>query len=168
MTIPLVILALFSLTGGFIELPENIGPVQLFSKLLTPILPSINTGSDITPEWLFQFISAIISIGGIYLAFILFYKRSAISDLFDKNRISDFFYKGWGFDRFYDLVFVRPVVWISEVNKKDFIDKFYSFIASGTSFFNLILSKTQNGKLRWYITVLTAGIVVLLTIMLTL
>ena len=33
MTIPLIILAVLSLVGGFIEMPENMGPVHLFSKL---------------------------------------------------------------------------------------------------------------------------------------
>jgi NADH-quinone oxidoreductase subunit L len=168
MTIPLIILALLSLLGGFIELPENLGPVRLFSKLLTPLLPSINLNNIVTPEWLFQIISAIISIGGIYLAYIFFYKKSAFSVSFGKSRLSNFFYSGWGFDRLYDTLFVRPFVWLSEINKKDFIDKFYSYIAMSTSFLNMLLSRTQNGKLRWYVTVLAAGIVVLLTIMLTL
>ena len=168
MTIPLIILAILSLLGGFIELPENLGPVRLFSKLLTPLLPSINLNNIVTPEWLFQIISAIISIGGIYLAYIFFYKKSAFSVSFGKSRLSNFFYSGWGFDRLYDTLFVRPFVWLSEINKKDFIDKFYSYIAMATSFLNMLLSRTQNGKLRWYVTVLAAGIVVLLTIMLTL
>lgn len=167
MTIPLIILASLSLIGGFIELPENMGHVHLFSKLLTPLLPSINLSNEITPEWLFQVVSAIISIGGIYLAYIFFYKKSAFSVSFGKSRLSNFFYKGWGFDRLYDVLFVTPTVWLSEINKKDFIDKFYSYIAMATSFFNMLLSRTQNGKLRWYITVLTAGIAILLTIMLT-
>jgi NADH-quinone oxidoreductase subunit L len=167
-TIPLVILASLSLIGGFIEMPENLGPVRLVSKLLTPLLPALTPGNESAPEWVFQIISAIISITGIYLAYLLFYKKPNLSVSFNKSRLSDFFYKGWGFDRLYDILFVRPVVWLSEINKKDFIDKFYSFIATAASFFNSLLSRTQNGKLRWYLTVLTAGIIVLLTIMLTL
>ena len=168
MTIPLIILALLSLLGGFIELPENLGPVRLFSKLLTPLLPSINLNNIVTPEWLFQIISAIISIGGIYLAYIFFYKKSAFSVSFGKSRLSNFFYSGWRFDRLYDTLFVRPFVWLSEINKKDFIDKFYSYIAMATSFLNMLLSRTQNGKLRWYGTVIAEGIDVFLRIMQTL
>ena len=167
MTIPLIILAALSLVGGFIELPENLGHIQLFSKLLTPLLPAITLHDETASEWLFQIISAIISVGGIYLAYIFFYKKPAFSESFGKSRLSNFFYKGWGFDRLYDILFVSPIVWLSEINKKDFVDKIYSYIAMATDFFSMLLSKTQNGKLRWYVTVLTAGIIVLLIIMLT-
>ena len=167
MTIPLITLAALSITGGFIELPENIGPVHLFSKLLTPLLPSINIGDKETTEWVFQIISAIVSIGGIWLAWLFFYKKSAFTVSFGKSRLSNFFYEGWGFDRIYNIFIVTPVVWLSEINKKDFIDKFYTYVAMATVFFNKMLSRTQNGKLRWYVTILTAGIVILLTIMLS-
>jgi NADH-quinone oxidoreductase subunit L len=168
MTIPLIILASLSLVGGFIELPENMGHIQLFSRLLTPLLPAITADHKTTPEWLFQIISAIISVGGIYMAYIFFYKKSAFAESFGKSRLSTFFYKGWGFDRLYNILFVSPIVWLSEINKKDFVDKIYTYIAMATDFFNILLSKTQNGKLRWYVTVMTAGILVLMIIMLTL
>ncbi len=42
MTIPLVVLAVLSLTAGFIELPENMGPVHLFSKLFDGVLPVVS------------------------------------------------------------------------------------------------------------------------------
>jgi NADH-quinone oxidoreductase subunit L len=166
MKIPLVILAALSVAGGFIELPENLGPVRLFSKILTPLLPLAPPGNLTSPEWLFQLISAIISIGGVYLAYIYFSKKPAFFVSLGKSRLSDFFYYGWGFDYIYDRLFVRPVVWISEINKKDFVDKVYTFIATATSFLNMLLSRTQNGRLRWYVTILTAGIIVLLVIML--
>ncbi len=167
MTIPLVILAVLSLIGGFIELPENLGPVRLVSKLLTPLLPSVIQGTSSHSEWLFQILAALISIGGIYLAYIIFYKRSAFSIFYRKSRLSEFLYNGWGFDHLYDILIVRPVVWMSEINKKDFVDKCYSYIALTTQFLNLLLSRTQNGKLRLYVTVLTGGIIILLIIMLT-
>jgi NADH-quinone oxidoreductase subunit L len=92
MTIPLVILATLSIVGGFIELPENLGPVRLFSKLLTPLLPSVNVTNESTPEWIFQIISAIVSTGGILLAYFLFFKESSFSVWFGKSRLSNFFY----------------------------------------------------------------------------
>ena len=40
-TIPLVILAVLSLVGGFIELPHTLGHVELFSDFLRPVLPTV-------------------------------------------------------------------------------------------------------------------------------
>ena len=41
MTAPLITLAALSLIGGFIEMPENMGPVQIFSGFFHNFLPSV-------------------------------------------------------------------------------------------------------------------------------
>jgi NADH-quinone oxidoreductase subunit L len=166
MTIPLMILALLSITGGFIELPENLGAIHLFSDFMKSVLPETDTNSPKIPEYLFQILSIIISTGGIYLAYLIFIKKSLFRNSFRKTRASDFFLSGWRFDMIYNLLFVRPVVWLSETDKKDFTDRFYSFIAAGAVWFNLLLTRSQNGKLRWYLMVLTVGIILILIIML--
>lgn len=166
MIFPLTLLAFLSLTGGFIELPENLGPVHLFSGLMKSVLPVTVMNNEIIPEYLFQILSVVISLGGLYLAYLIFIKKSLFRNSFKNSPLTDFFLTGWGFDRLYNQLLVRPVVWLSEMDKKDFIDRIYSFIAAGTAYFNLLLSKTQNGKLRWYLMVLTIGIILILTIML--
>jgi NADH-quinone oxidoreductase subunit L len=168
MTIPLAVLALLSLVGGFIEMPENLGPVRLFSGLLSPLFPMVNLRNFTGPEWLFQLVSAIVSIGGVFLAYRYFNPKAIPKAGWISNSMKDFFYKGWGFDWIYDRLFVRPAVWMSEVDKNDFIDRIYSGIADFFSLLNRLLSPTQNGRLRWYAMVLTAGIVVLLVLMLSL
>jgi len=168
MTIPLIVLALLSLVGGFIEMPENMGPVHLFSKLFDKILPAVNLSGGGSTELIFQILSAVISLGGIYIAYLIFYKKSSLAIRFKQSSLSNFFFSGWRFDKVYNILFVRPVVWLSEIDKKDFIDLIYTYIAKATGYFNLLLSKTQNGKLRWYVLVLTAGLVLLLTIMICL
>jgi NADH-quinone oxidoreductase subunit L len=166
MIFPLTLLAFLSLTGGFIELPENLAPVHLFSGLMKSVLPVTVMNNEIIPEYLFQLFSALISLGGLYLAYLIFIKKSLFRNSFKNTRFTRFFLSGWGFDRIYDRLLVKPIVWLSVTDKKDFIDRIYSFIAAGTAYFNLLLSKTQNGKLRWYLMVLTIGIIVILTIML--
>jgi len=167
MTVPLIILAILSAAGGFIELPENFGPVHLFSRLFETVLPSvaIEEGSS---ELIFQIVSAVITLGGIYLAYLLFFRNSPIVKRIRGTRLSDFFYSGWGFDWLYNFLFVKPVVWFSEVDRKDFIDAVYTSIARMTGYFNVLISRSQNGKLRWYVLFLTAGITVLLVVILSL
>jgi NADH-quinone oxidoreductase subunit L len=79
--------------------------------------------------------------------------------------LNKFFYHGWEFDRIYDILFVRPVVWLSEIDKNDFIDLFNKGIARIVFIVNDFLSTTQNGKLRWYIMALAFGIVFILTVL---
>jgi NADH-quinone oxidoreductase subunit L len=166
MVIPLIILASLSIIGGFIELPENFAPVHIFSDLMKSVLPSTEITGNGIPEYIFQILSAVISIGGIYLAWLIFIKKSLFRNSFINTPLSNFFLRGWGFDWVYNKLIVRPVVWLSEIDKKDFIDQVYTFIATGTGYFNQLLSKSQNGRLRWYLMVLTIGIIVILTIML--
>jgi len=168
MTLPLIVLAFLSVTGGFLELPENMGPVHLFSGLFAGVLPPVSVAEEKGSEFLMQIISAIISVGGIWLAYRLFCKKSGFAERFAGTSINRFLHSGFGFDKLYDLLFVRPVVWLSEADKKDFIDEIYSFIARIIEYFHSLLSRTQTGRLRWYILVLTIGIVILLTFTLAL
>ena len=165
MTVPLVILAVLSLVGGFVEFSQPIGHVHLFSGLLTKTLPLVVLIKNIEWEPLFQVISGIISLSGIYLAYLLYLKKVPLGKILYNEQIANFFYKGWGFDRFYDIVFVKPFVWIAEINKSDFMDNFNQSLAQITLFFNRSLSFTQNGKLRFYIMALTIGIAAILTYM---
>lgn len=166
MTVPLVILAVLSLIGGFIELPESIGNLHLFSNLVDNTLPLVVTKVGEHSEVLFQFLSALIALSGIYIAYIIYLKKPSLSEPFSHSALNKFFEKGWGFDKLYDTLFVRPVVWLSVIDKKDFIDLWSIGLVRITVFFSGVLSTTQNGKMRWYLLSFAIGIAVLLTYML--
>jgi NADH-quinone oxidoreductase subunit L len=166
MKIPLVVLAILSIIGGFIELPHNMGPVHLFTNLFGGELPEVPVGKE-SSELLFQVISAIISLTGLYIAYLLFYKKVEIPAFSSQSRINRFFLHGWQFDRLYDILIVRPYVWLAKINKNDFIDVFYNSLSAGAARLNAVISRTQTGRLRWYVLFFTMGIVILLTIMIT-
>lgn len=163
--IPLIILAALSLVAGFIELPDSIGNIHWVSNLMNSLLPKVILAPEVGSEILFQLMAAVLSISGIYIAYLLYYKKSALAETFSKSLLNKFFYHGWEFDRIYDILFVRPVVWLSEIDKNDFIDLFNKGIARIVFIVNDFLSTTQNGKLRWYIMALTFGIVFILTVL---
>jgi NADH-quinone oxidoreductase subunit L len=60
---------------------------------------------------------------------------------------------------------VRPVVWLSEVDKDDIFDWLNIGISRLALIGNRLLSVTQNGKLRWYLMSFTIGIILILTYM---
>jgi NADH-quinone oxidoreductase subunit L len=146
MAIPMVILAAFSLIAGFIE-SGSIGHVHLFSGFMDKVLPAVNVTHDNIPEIVFQLLSAAISLAGIYLAYLIYMQKPALGNAFNKSRLSHFFYSGWGFDKVHDFLFVKPIVWLAEIDKNDFIDVFNAAIAKITLVFTRLLSRTQNGKL---------------------
>ena len=167
MTVPLIILAVLSLVGGFVEMPSSIGNIHLFSNIVGNTLPAVVTKTGEGQEIVFQVLSAIIALSGIYIAYIIYLKKPALSEPFGHSRINKFFEKGWGFDKLYDTLFVRPVLWLSVIDKNDFFDQWNIGLSRLALFLNKLLSYTQNGKVRWYLLSFAIGIVIILTYMLS-
>jgi len=167
MTVPLVVLAFLSFAGGFIQLPDNMGHVTLFSRFIQHALPvTAATTSGHTAEWIAQVIAAIVSIGGLALAYRIYYNKPFPVAEPVRNPIQRFFFQGWDFDQLYDRGIVQPIVFLSRIDKNDIIDQFYTGLASLTRLLNRGLAATQNGKLRWYAMALGIGAVITLTILL--
>jgi NADH-quinone oxidoreductase subunit L len=165
--IPLVVLAVLSLVGGFIELPHTFGHVTLFSDFLSPLLPLVTMHEGIeSSEWLIQGLAAVLGLTGIYVAYIFYLKKPLMADSVKNamNSIHQLLFSGWGFDWLYDTLFVKPFVWISSLNKNDVVDRMYTFIADTTNFFHGVFSDSQSGILRWYLTGIVIGAIILITI----
>jgi NADH-quinone oxidoreductase subunit L len=167
MTVPLIILAVLSLVGGFVEMPSSIGNIHLFSNIVGNTLPAVVTKTGEGQEIVFQVLSAIIALSGIYIAYLIYLKKPFISEPFSHSRINKFFEKGWGFDKLYDTLFVRPVLWLSVIDKNDFFDLWNIGLSRLALFLNRLFSYTQNGKVRWYLLSFAIGIVIILTYMLS-
>ena len=165
MKIPLIVLAVLSIFGGFIELPHTLGHLPLFSGFTETALPATEVShSGISTEIILQIIAGLTALGGIYLAYIFYLKKPESTRKFRESGIYKFWLSGWGFDKLYDTVIVRPVVWMAEVNKRDFIDQIYTFIAWLNGSAHYALTYSQTGKLRWYAMGIAAGAVITLTI----
>ena len=167
MTVPLIILAVLSLVGGFVELPASIGNIHLFSNLVDNSLPAVVIKGEEHNESVFQVLSAVIALSGVYIAYLIYFKKPSLSEPFSHSRINKFFEKGWGFDKLYDTLFVKPVVWLSVIDKNDFFDLWNKGLSRLALLFNRLLGITQNGKMRWYLLSFAIGIVIILTYMLS-
>jgi NADH-quinone oxidoreductase subunit L len=165
MTVPLIILAVLSLIAGFVEIPGSMGNIHLFSSLVENTLPVIVVSASQGQELLFQLLSAIIAVTGIYLAWLFYYKKTGLSQSASTSRISHFFEKGWGFDKVYDILFVKPIVWLSVVDKNDFFDWWSISLARLAIITSRLMSFYKNGNLRWYLMSIVIGITLILTYM---
>ena len=168
MTVPLVILAVFSVLAGFIELPHNFGHFTLFSDLLHPVLPETALKTNVPPEWLFQLLAALATLGGIFLGYHYYYQQPARLENLRHNpllaSLHRFWFSGWGFDALYDKMLVKPFIFLSKINKSDVTDRLYTGIAAVTGEIYKLLSRTQSGSLRWYIMGLVVGAILILGI----
>jgi NADH-quinone oxidoreductase subunit L len=166
--IPLVILAVLSTIGGFIELPHTLGHVELFSDFLKPVLPSVvlREGATTTTEWIIQSFTTLLSLIGVYLAYHFYVKKPWLPTELKTSLqgLHHLWFTGWGFDALYNALLVRPFEFLATVNKRDFVDQFYASIVSLASFLHEITARTQSGILRWYVMSIVIGAILILTI----
>ena len=167
MTIPLIILAVLSLAGGFIELPHNMGHVQLFSDFLAPVLPQVSLHEGVeSSEWTIQLVTIVLSLTGVYLAYYFYVKKPELAEQVKQSLdgMHYVWFNGWGFDSLYNALFVRPFVFLATINKADVVDKGYSVIVWIAEFFNSLFAKAQAGILRWYVMGIVVGAILIITL----
>lgn len=194
--IPLLILSLLSLAGGWIELPPSLGGQPLFSNLMHSALPALEAGhGDPGIEISLQLMASDISVLGVFLAYVFFLRhphwRQTLLAKAPVLAVGRFWYVGWGFDRLYRTLLVRPLLrfahfnrddfiddlsrgavwpvagpflWLARVNKGDFINTFYHGIARLAQMGHQGLSRTQTGQIRWYTGSVAAGAALLIAI----
>ncbi len=170
MKLPLVVLAVLALIGGFVELPETMGHFTPLSNFLQTALPApIAAHADTGTELLFQLIASLVGLFGLYLAWRLYIRRpseiATISETAAGERLRRFWFGGWGFDTLYNTLFVRPYYWFARANRNDVIDLIYRGIAALSRSVNRILSYTQSGRVRGYAAGLALGAIVTIAIM---
>jgi NADH-quinone oxidoreductase subunit L len=164
MTAPLVILAVLSAAAGFIEWPHNIMGMHLFSDAVQKVLPATVLKENAPGESVFQVIAAFVTFSGIGLAYWMYYQKRELRWSGAMMGLRGFFFTGWGFDRLYRTLFVRPFLYITGVNKSDVVDRLYTGIAQAGLTLNRWLSLSQNGSLRWYVVGVLVGILFIMTL----
>jgi NADH-quinone oxidoreductase subunit L len=165
-SIPLIVLAALSTFAGFIELPHSLGHLQLFTDFLNPLLPvaTLQPGIEST-EWMIQLSAAVLSIGGVMLAYYFYIMRPALHTQLKSAvpQLHNFLLQGWGFDSLYNWFFVKPFVYLANLNKNDFVDWPYNALVNVAGFIHRMLAFTQSGILRWYLIGVVLGAILILT-----
>ena len=169
-TVPLITLAVLSVTAGFIEWPHNLVHLTLFSDLIQKVLPAVVLKESLPAEAVFQLIAVAVTLLGVYTGYVLYYRNLAIIEQWKRSAgimaVRNFLFRGWGFDQLYDAVLVKPFLFITRINKMDVFDRLYNGIAQVSLTFNRLLSVSQNGSLRWYIVGVLIGILFIITLQL--
>lgn len=147
--IPLCILLILSTAlGSYITLPLfNVFPVSVVSK---------------HNQFIFEIISSILSISGIYLSYFLWIKHpfwiNQYLQLPSTRKIYYFFSKGWGFDYLYDMSFIKLYLYISKILSCDPLNKIINYFSKMVKICNIYLLKSSTGYIRWYIFSMILGI----------
>jgi len=169
--IPIAVLSLLSIVGGFVNIPQALGNVPALEGLLHSALPEVveRHATGIT-EGLSEGVAAIAFALGLAFAYLFFLRKRGLAESMATSAagqvINRFWVADWGMDWLYDHLFVRPVIWFAHVDRNDFIDAFYTGVALLNIFSWRALRATENGRVRWYAAGITAGTVVFIAIVL--
>jgi NADH-quinone oxidoreductase subunit L len=168
MTLPLMILAVLSIVGGFVGIPhtnviENwLEPV--FSPAHYKLLAVEHTGGLM--EYLLMFVSVVIAASGIYAARWIYLQRVEITDSLVKRypRIYRTLLNKYYVDKVYDAVVVDPTVKISndilwKAMDVTMIDGSVNGLAKMINGIGQVIRKIQTGMAQTYAVVFIGGIV---------
>ncbi len=153
-SIPLVILAFFSIFSGFIQMPEVLGQTQLFTEFTHTALPVSRILSGHTTEAVLIIIASAASLIGLYIAYKAYIKDPQLAVNLLKtspgSALNNFFFHGWGFDFVYYTFIVDPFTHLARAGKNDVIDYFYQGIAYVMRKANYLFGEIQTGNIRNY------------------
>jgi NADH-quinone oxidoreductase subunit L len=159
--VPLLILAVPAALLGFLETPRTLGNVRLFTRFLSTALPAAvpESGSPTSELMLIipSTVASLLGVGLAYLAYLRVSKPEGRVRAAAVQPLRRFLFAGWGFDAAYDLLLVRPWVWLSRISRKDVVDYLFQSIAALSRLLHRLLSWTQSGLLRRYLLALALG-----------
>mgnify|MGYP001256085444 FL=1 len=150
MSVPLIILCVFSLIGGLITVPlEQVFPSQ----------------SNAHPTGAVAWITMTIAIVGVLFSYLLYLSQQINVEPFLNTsalkKLRHFWYSGWAMDALYDRLLVAPYKLTASLLKTELIDRFYNLVVESSVASHRALSITQNGKLRTYAINIVVGIALL-------
>ena len=167
-TIPLIILAIFSLVGGFVQLPHLFGGHDYLNQYLgkagVPAILHEGPGVEIK-EWTLFGATCV----GLLIIFLATKKLFAVSQ-FDGNYtgFKNILANKWYIDELYDAVVVKPIGALSRLMdkfvEKSGIDGIVNGVGKTVRWGGDRLRLLQTGQVGFYIFIMVLGIVALFTL----
>ncbi len=123
MTVPLMVLAFFAVTYGWVGIPEHFpllgGLVpNWFHDFVGHTLAHVPEAPEFS--WIPLLTSLVVALGGLFFGWLVY--RNVKSPAEDKLQIPVLKNK-WYFDELYDFLFVKPAAWFSEVFVSKWMDQ---------------------------------------------
>ncbi|MBA3827787.1 MAG: NADH-quinone oxidoreductase subunit L [Taibaiella sp.] len=164
-TIPLIILAILSVVGGYVGLPAVISEHHALASYLAPVVA--NTGEHhmlAGTEWMLMGISVSVSV----LMIIVAYVRNKKPAFAPNTGVAKFLENKWYVDELYDAVIVRPIGAISRLldrfAERAGIDGIVNGVGKLVGWGGDRVRLLQSGQVGFYIFVMVLGIIALFTL----
>jgi NADH-quinone oxidoreductase subunit L len=166
MTIPLMLLAVLSVFGGFLNIPALLGGKLGFSSYLKSSVVT-NESAEIShsTEWGLIALSLVLLLGVIYWAYQVFVKKDRIplADAASMTFFERLVYNKFYVDEFYRSVFEKPFARFAKFLYRKIeiklLDSAIDGISVGTSRIGTLTRMLQRGNMSFYLFAMVAGII---------
>jgi NADH-quinone oxidoreductase subunit L len=170
MTIPLSILAFFSIVAGYVGLPIVLGEnVNLFDRFLEPVIhPHHGAHLSLSSEWLLILASVAVALFGIFVAYVFYLKKTDVPHRLVARLpwLYKLLYNKYYMDEIYNAAFVNSTIKGSELVYKHFdlkvIDGALNGSAKTMNSLGRLLSSLQTGLIKDYALVFLLGALILI------
>lgn len=173
MTIPLVFLAILSVIGGFVGIPEILGGNHWLKSFLQPVfedaeLKIFYRHISHSTEYVLLGIAVFLAASSIYSAYYLFVKKNALplAENTIDNPVQKMIYNKYYVDELYAILFIRPINWLSEKLHRFaelmVIDTVVNFIGTGINWCSAQARLIQTGSIGFYVLAMVVGIILML------
>ncbi|WP_207421956.1 NADH-quinone oxidoreductase subunit L [Desertivirga brevis] len=174
MTFPLIALAILSILGGFIGVPEALHGNHWLAKFLEPVFYASSTKAhevvalDHNTEYALMSVSVIGAVIAAVIAYVRYAKNGhvPVPDTADRGALASLSYNKYYIDELYDFVIAKPLNWLSgffyRIMDKTVIDGIVNGFGRIASEASKGLRLLQTGNIGFYIFMMIAGIVALL------
>ena len=169
MTVPLVILAVLSVMGGFLNTPHflHLGNEQWLAHWFSAVIPLNELHLEPSTEWSLMTFTTGLALVIIVVSYFIYGKKSNLpaSDAAQTGLTRVIAHKFY-VDEIYDFLFVRPVERLSKIFHYYIdiqgIDGIVNGVGTGVQRLGAELRKLQNGNIEYYLLGMVVGALLLL------
>ena len=167
MTIPLIILAILSVVGGFVGVPEALGGKHELAQFLSPVVKSAEHHLEHSTEYLLMGLSTVLVIASILFAWLKFKNYKGEGDATGFGKILQ---NKWYVDELYQAIVSNPLRSLSDffdkIIEKKGIDGLVNGVGKAVGYSSRQLRLIQNGQVGVYVLLMVIGMLVLFIIQL--
>lgn len=170
-TLPLIVLAILSVIGGYVGLPEVFGAPHLLAEYLSPVFapsaPYLHAEHlSHALEWGLMGLSTVLVIVMIFIARGKF--RQYEDTGAENTGLAKVLENKWYVDELYDAIIVKPLMVLSrffqDVVERAGIDGLVNGVGAGVKWGGRQIRLLQNGQVGFYIFAMVIGMIVLFVI----
>jgi NADH-quinone oxidoreductase subunit L len=162
MLVPLILLAVLAVSGGWFGIPAALGGGDQFAHFLEPVVnvaaapQQVSAGSE-NQERLFSAISVVMALIGVFLADLLYRRKPGMADtVVERARgVYQLLLNKYWIDQLYNAVLVAPLLFLSRYLLWGAVDR--GVITGGTSIaavgvrgLGALVQRVQSGNIRSY------------------